>query len=310
MIGTIPANRAFALLVSLASLLATGACGSAIRGSFQQAPQVSGPLRLEVNTGSGDITVRSGPAGHVAITGRIVGSTGWWNGASEEEVRALEKNPPIRRSGNTITLDRSPYDNISIDYEITVPVETQLAVDTGSGDCTVSGLHGGVAIETGSGDIRLEDIIGNVKLDTGSGTIRARRVAGSFDAHTGSGDIGVVLAGPGDVRAHTGSGNADVRGVVGALDIDTGSGDVVAEGQPRAGWKVGTSSGDVEVLLAGGSSFDLDVSTGSGAIHVGRPVHAVLQGEIGGDDDHVAGRVGQGGPLIRVRTGSGDVSVR
>jgi hypothetical protein len=307
---TAASRRALALLLHLAPLLATGACVSSVRGNFQRAPQVSGPIRLEVHTGSGDVTVRSGATGQVAITGRIVGSSGLFGGSSEEEVRQLEKSPPIKQTGNTIVIENVSYDNISIDYEITVPTETQLAIETGSGDCEVGGLRGDVTVQTGSGDVQVDDVTGNVKLDTGSGTIHARRVAGSFDAHTGSGNIGAVLAGPGNVRARTGSGDTDVRGVVGSLDIDTGSGDIVAEGVPRARWNVGTSSGDVEVLLAHESSFDLDVSTGSGNIHVDRPVHTVRQGEIDDDDDHLAGRVGQGGPLVRVSTGSGDVSVR
>ena len=40
------------------------------QGTFDKTFQVSGPVDLEVETHSGDITVRSGPAGTVSIHGK------------------------------------------------------------------------------------------------------------------------------------------------------------------------------------------------------------------------------------------------
>jgi hypothetical protein len=292
-----------------AAFLGQGACGSTVRGSFRREPAVAGPVELDVATGSGGITVRSGPPGVVRITGKIVASGRFLGGASEEEVRALEQNPPLRREGDHIRLERPSQDGVSIDYEIVVPPDTRLRAETGSGDCDVRGVHADVDVTTGSGDLVLEDIGGAVRASTGSGSVRARRVAGSFDAQTGSGDIGAVLTGPGDVRARTGSGSAEIRGVSGGLAVDTGSGDVVAEGVPRSPWQLGTSSGNVRVRLPRQVSYDVDLSTGSGDIEVGRPVATTVQGAVDGDSHHIAGRVGAGGPLIKVRTGSGDVSI-
>lgn len=298
-------SRAAALVLVLGS---TGACAT-VHGSFQRSPRVSGPAFLEVETGSGDVTVLTGPPGQVSIVGRITATSSWFGGGREEDVRAIEKSPPLRQDGNSIRLDRVPQDNVSIDYEITVPPDTRLRSDTGSGTHRVRGVRGGLALVSGSGDIRLDDVGGGVKAVTGSGDVRAVHLAGGLDARTGSGDIEVVMSGPGDVRAATGSGDAAIRGVDGSVAVDTGSGEVEVEGYPRAAWKVDTSSGDVRLRLPAGIGFEVDLATSSGDIEVGRPVQTVVQGRVSRDEDHVTGRVGAGGSMVQVSTGSGDVSV-
>jgi hypothetical protein len=298
------AGRAAALSLVLGST----ACAT-VHGSFQRSPRVSGPAFLQVETGSGDVTVVTGPPGQVSIIGRITASSGWFGGASEEDVRAIEKSPPLRQEGSSIHLDRVSVDNVSIDYEITVPPDTRVRADTGSGNHRVRGVRGGVAVVSGSGDIRLDDVGGGVAAETGSGDVRGNGLAGGLDARTGSGDIEVGMSGPGDVRATTGSGDADIRGVDGALVVDTGSGGVEVEGNPRAAWKIGTSSGDVRLRLPAGIGFDVDLSTSSGDIDLGRPVQTVMQGRVSQGEDHVTGRVGAGGPMVHVSTGSGDVTI-
>ncbi len=245
----------------------------------------------------------------VSVRARIQSSFSLFGGGGEEAVRAIERNPPIGQTGNSIRLDLPRYDNVAIDYEVTVPPDTRLRAETGSGTHRVRGVRRGVDVSSGSGDVELEDIAGGVRADTGSGNVRGHRVAGPVDVSTGSGDVRLDLAAPGSVRAHTGSGEVEVRGVVGGLAIDTGSGNVVAAGVPRGRWTVETSSGDV-AIRAGRQSYDLDVDTGSGDITVGRPVQMTVQGRVtSGSRDQLAGRVGGGGPLVRVRTGSGDVDI-
>lgn len=294
---------------ALSLVLGSSACAT-VHGSFQRAPRVSGPVDLEVETGSGDVTVVTGPPGQVSIIGRITGSSGWFGGASEEEVRAIEKSPPIRQEGRSIRVDAVSVDNVSIDYEITVPPDTRLRAGTGSGSHRVRGILGGAALVAGSGDIRLDDVAGGVTARTGSGDVRGVRLAGGLHARTGSGDIEVVMSGPGNVTTTTGSGDTEVRGIDGALAIDTGSGEVVVEGNPRAPWKVETSSGDVRLRLPPGIGFEVDLSTSSGDIELGRPVQTVVQGRVSRDEDRVVGRVGPGGAMVRVSTGSGDVTIR
>jgi hypothetical protein len=300
-------------LVLLAMIIPVSAL-AAIQGSFQRTLQVSGPVDLQVLTHSGDITVRAGSPGTVTINAKIHTGSAWlfgmMGGASQADIREIEKNPPIRQTGNMIKIDYPPYKNISIDYDITVPAETTLRTDTGSGNQDVRGLKPAVKLRAGSGDITLNDLAGGAHVETGSGDVRGDNVAGTFDARAGSGDMRVTLAGAGDVRAHTGSGDVQLRNINGGLVIDTGSGDVTAEGQQRGIWNVRTGSGDAHLRVPRDASFDVDVSTASGSVTVDHPVNTTVQGKVAGSSKkRVSGKVGNGGPLMTVHTGSGDVHI-
>src|SRR6266567_2429833 len=176
------------IAVSVAALPAT----ASVQGSFQRTFQVSGPVDLEVFTHSGDITVRSGATGTVSIIGRIHVSDRWFNGGKKAEVEQLEKNPPLRQSGNSIRIDYVNVHDISIDYEITAPAETTVRARTGSGDQRLEGLHGDMDLESGSGDMRLRDLTGDIRTRTGSGNVGLRlpsRAAFDLDLSTSSGTI-------------------------------------------------------------------------------------------------------------------------
>lgn len=312
-------NRRYILVTLMAvviALIAPVSAFSAVRGSFQRTLQVNGTVDLQVLTHSGDINVQAGPAGTVSIRAKIhSGNNGLMEmlggGVSDPTIHNIEQNPPIRQTGNMVKIDYPGYKNVSIDYDITVPADTRLKIDTGSGNQTVRGLQGGATLHAGSGDLRLDDLNGAVHVETGSGNISANGLAGAFEARAGSGDINVGLNGGGTVRAHTGSGDVRLRGINGELFAETGSGDVIAEGKIAGGWTVHTGSGDVNVRLPGNSSYEVELSTSSGTLTVNDPVTTTVQGKVneGGNRHHMAGKVRNGGPTLRVSTGSGDVKI-
>lgn len=282
------------------------------RGSFDRSYPVTGQVNLEVLTHSGDVTVRSGPAGTVTVHGRIFVSNRLWDHWTSEkppEVVELEKNPPIRQSGNSINIDYVNVHNISIDYEITVPVDTKLTTHTGSGDQTIEGLRTAAELESGSGDLRLTDMAGGLRVHTGSGNVEARGVSGPFNAEAGSGDIRLDAKGPGDIEAHTGSGDVTLRGISGGLRVQTGSGDLIAEGSQSGPWELRTGSGNVELRLPSDAAFDLDASTSSGDLTVDHPVTMTVEGRLGRSRRELNGKVRGGGQQLMVRTGSGDVHI-
>lgn len=293
----------------LALLLMTTLASASEQGRFEKRLQVSGAADLEIFTRSGDVIVRSGPAGSIAITGRIHVGDRWFNGGKKEEVQEIEKNPPIQQSGNNIRIDYVNRQNISIDYEITAPSDTKIRSKSGSGDQTIEGMHAGVDVETGSGDVQLRDLAGDIRIRTGSGNVRAQGASGPFEARAGSGDITVEEKSKGDVHLETGSGNIEVRGVDGGLRANTGSGNVRVDGIPASSWSVKTGSGNAELRLPQEAAFDLDVSTSSGSVSVNHPVTTTIQGRVQDARKSIQGKVRGGGPEISVHTGSGDVHV-
>jgi DUF4097 and DUF4098 domain-containing protein YvlB len=302
-----PIARSLALLLFL-SVAAWLDAAASVQGSFERTFKVTGPADLEVLTRSGDISIRSGPAGTVTIRGKIHVGHDWFSGNRQAEVSEIEKNPPIRQTRDSIHIDYLTVHDISIDYEITAPADTKVRTHSGSGDQTVEGVHASLNLESGSGDMRLRDLDGEIQLHTGSGDVEVREVSGPFTAETGSGDIRLDSKG-GDVHVHTGSGNVELRGISGGLLAETGNGDVSVVGTQTAGWEIRAHSGNVELELPNGAAFDLDASTGSGEVVVGRPVTVILQGRVREARRSVNGKVGGGGPRLSIHTGSGDVRI-
>jgi len=316
----------FVLTIAMASLIQPATAAASAEGSFQRTLQVTGPVNLDLTTGSGTITVHSGSDNQVQITGHIR-VTNWFGGDAEERVHRIEANPPIQQSGNDIRIghieDPDLRHNVSISYELVVPAATALHSHTGSGNQEIDGIHGIVEAEAGSGNLGISNIGDTVRADTGSGSvdinhvkgsvqakagsgsIRATDIGGGFEGHTGSGHIVLEQSAPGSVRVDTGSGGMELRGVRGSLEAKAGSGTVHAEGEPTGAWNVRSGSGSVELRVPSNASFDLDAHTGSGSVSIAHPL--TVQGAIGRKE--VRGKVGAGGVPVEIETGSGDIEI-
>ena len=301
------ATSAIALVVLFAS---TAVFASTPQGQFERTLQVSGPVDLEVLTRSGDVTVRAGSGGSVFIRGKIHVGDHWLMGGREADVHEIEQHPPIRQDGNNIHIEYVNTRNISVDYEISVPANTSVRTHSGSGDLIVEGTHGNVDTQTGSGDVKLANLTGEIHLQTGSGNIRARQISGPVRGGTGSGDVEIEETTAGDIDLRTGSGNITARGVQGGFHGETGSGDITAEGTQSGSWEIHTGSGNVHVRLPANAAFDADISTSSGSVDVGTPIEMTVQGRVGDSHKQIRGKVHGGGPLLRVRTGSGDIHIQ
>src|SRR6202521_6228305 len=144
-------HRAIRTLVFVvASVIAISAAGFAsVIGTFDRSFQVSGPVDLEVLTHSGDIIVRNGAAGTVSIHAKIHSGNSWFGGDHKQEVQELQNNPPIRQNGNSIRFDYVNLNNISIDYEITVPENTAIRAHTFRGNQYCYGLKGVLVLQSG-----------------------------------------------------------------------------------------------------------------------------------------------------------------
>jgi Putative adhesin len=300
------AMLAIALVVLFTS---TAVFASMPQGTFEKTLTVNGPVNLEVLTRSGDVTVRAGSSGSILIRGKIYVSNRWLGANRDAEVHEIEQHPPIRQEGNNIHVDYIDMKNISVDYEISVPADTVVRTRSGSGDQIIEGTRGNVDTQTGSGNVKLANLTGEIRLQTGSGDVRAHQIAGSLKGGTGSGDVEVEETSAGDIELHTGSGNVTARGIQGGFRGETGSGDVTAEGTQTGSWEIHTGSGNVHVRLPANAAFDADISTSSGSIDVGSPIEMTVQGRV--DDRHrqIHGKVRGGGPLLKVRTGSGDIQI-
>jgi hypothetical protein len=307
--GSIPARYPL-LAIGLVVLLASSfAVGSTPQGHFEKTFQVSGAVDLQVETHSGDIIVRSGPVGSVSVRGKIYVGDHWLFGSRHVDMSDIEQHPPLRQDGNSIRIDYVNVRDVSVDYEITVPADTTIRAHTGSGDQTIEDIHGNADLQSGSGDMRLSRLTGEIRVQTGSGNVRARAISGPVRGGAGSGDLEVEETGSGDIDLHTGSGNITARGIQGAFRGDAGSGDITAEGTQTGAWEIRTGSGNVRVRLPANAAFDANISTSSGTLDIDAPITMTVQGRVQETHKQIVGKVRGGGPLLSLRTGSGDIHI-
>src|SRR6202521_1480017 len=203
-------------------------------GGFERNLKVSGAVTVEVTSGSGNITVHPGGNSDVHVVAKIRASTSWFGLSAAEKVRRIEKDPPVEQQGSIIRIgkieDRELQQNVSIDYDVTVPAQTKLNSSTGSGDQSIRGLQLPITAKTGSGNITIENVGADTRIRSGSGDLKVNSVKGMLDAQTGSGSIrGFGIAG--QVVASTGSGDVEIEQVAsGNARVGTGSGSVKLRG--------------------------------------------------------------------------------
>lgn len=242
------------------------------RGTFERTLAVSGSVDLNIRTGSGNIDIRTGPGDRVHVVGHITASPTLAGADAAARVRGIEAAPPVVQEGSSITIGDSRsdprYHNVSISYEVTVPVATRITSQTGSGDQTIGTVDGQVRARTGSGDIRIERAGGLLEAQTGSGNIRAQAVAGAMTLRTGSGNIEVHQTVGAGIEAKTGSGDVSLELPADAsfhLTARTGSGSIdtthpiQVEGKRRRNHLTG-------VVRGGG--HPVSVTTGSGSVRI------------------------------------------
>ena len=311
----------------LAVTIATG-CGSqpSAEGSFDKALTVSGPIRIELTNGSGDSHVTTGAAGEVRVHGEIQ-VRGWSDKSGQRRVDEIQTNPPVVQDGSLIRIGGPGWNSkdVSIDYTITVPADTEIRATTGSGDLEVNGLKGPATFTADSGDVKASQIAGDVRAIAGSGAIDLSEIGGQVQANAGSGDITLDRI-AGDIRLQTGSGELEITDATGKLEASTGSGDVTirraaadvrirtssgdvsVDGNPGANsyWDVHTVSGDVVLQVPASASFRLYARSSSGDIEAQIPV--TMEGTSGKHEFQA--RIGDGKARVEVASSSGDISLK
>jgi hypothetical protein len=263
-------------------------------GHFDRTLSVSSTPDLYVQTGSGNIQIHAGSGNSLEVHAHLKSSWNMFGGGGDGDARIhrIEENPPIKQDGNAVHIgevtDRSLFNNISIDYDISLPAGAAL------------NLH------SGSGDIKVSQVGRFLVASSGSGNINATGGKGTADVQTGSGDITLEQQGAGDLKARTGSGNIHIRGLNGGITARAGSGDIDAEGHLNGPANLASGSGNVKLHLGSDAHFNLEASTGSGDIRIHYP-GAPEQGEH--SRHHMTAPINGGGPPLEIRTGSGDVEI-
>lgn len=264
--------------------LAGPSIAAAQRVTFERTFEIGAPT-LDIETDRGKIDVLAGEPGSIVVVGTVTVRVGWAVPADAEHLaRAVAANPPIERSGDTLRI-RIPDDGatrraVTVSYQVRVPPGTRVRSVSESGETAIRGLTGDVHVRTQSGAIRLASLAA-VDVASGSGAI----------------DVDGITT---RLQAESRSSGLRLRNVNGALTVTTQSGRVEASGAPGP-WTISTGSSSVHLTIAR-EDFTLEASSRSGSLEV---EGAAVDGSI--QKRRIDGRVGRGGPLVKVTTGSGSI---
>ncbi len=164
-----------------------------------------------------------------------------------------------------------------------------------------------VDLQTSGGSIDLDGTSGNADLKTSGGTIRIGHVGGEIRARTSGGNISIDRAGS-TVSAHTSGGRIEIDELHGAIDAQTSGGSIRVgiAGQPTADSTLKTSGGSVTVFVEPTIAVALDARTSGGRASSELPITVLGSAS----KDRLEGDINGGGPLLKLRSSGGSVSLR
>ena len=196
-------------------------------------------------------------------------------------------------------------------------IKGKITAESGGGSVVlVSGLQGAM-LETGGGNIQVQRCSGRLKATTGGGSIDLGDIGGPAELETGGGSIRLSSA-SGPVRAETGGGSIELNGVPSAR-AETGAGGIVAKFVSAGGEKTDslleTSAGDIVVYLSSNVNITvraaIELANGHSISSDFSEIRVTTEGgDYGPRTVTAEGSLNGGGPVLKVRTTTGDISIR
>jgi len=247
--------------------------------------------RVDLGSGGGNLHVDD-------IGGEVTAETG----GGTIEVGSVQGGVSLQTGGGNIKITSA---------------KGEIKAESGGGSVIVlSGLQGAV-LETGAGSIRVDKCSGTVKATTGGGSVDLGEIGGPAEIETGAGSIRLASA-KGRVQAQTGGGSIQLDGAT-SVQAETSAGGIVVKLLSSAGGRTNstleTSAGDITVYLASDLAISIRAEI---EIANGHTIHSDFSdirvssegGPYGPKTVTAEGQLNGGGPVLKVRTNSGNVNFR
>jgi hypothetical protein len=258
---------------------------------------VTGAARLALTTFDGDIEVRGWDRNEVRVEVEK-------RGPDQATVDKIQVK--ATQTGNAITIDvpkPSPLSTTgfrrtpSASLVVSVPTQTAVTARSGDGAVTIRRVNANVDVDTDDGNVKVEELKGDLTVRTGDGAVDARQIDGGVRINTGDGNV----------RADGAFKRLLLETRDGAVDVTARSGSVV-----ESEWGVTTGDGNVRVELPKGLNAELDAETADGRVQVDGAAGQAADAGASGDRERRSfrGALGTGGKPLKVRSGSGSITVR
>jgi DUF4097 and DUF4098 domain-containing protein YvlB len=305
------------VLAGLALAASPAAADTRIEKNLTLAP--GGAFRLETEMGAVTVTGSPDAGAHLVITSKRKDLDDLLTFRFEEGANSVTVIAKKKHRGSWFTSDHGN----SVQYEIRVPADTRLTLDTSGGSIHVSGMRAPAKVDTSGGGIRIEDLVGDLSADTSGGSIDLKDIKGKIRVETSGGGIdGVNL--DGEVHAESSGGSIELQKVTGDIDAETSGGGIrivdaggrihadTSGGSIEASFTKGNSAGGTLETSGGGIEVsvdpqaDLSISASGSSVKTELPIR--VQGEI--SRGSLTGSLGKGGNSLRLHTSGGSVRIQ
>ncbi|MER7011190.1 DUF4097 family beta strand repeat-containing protein [Saccharopolyspora sp. NPDC000359] len=290
----------------------------------------SGPIRIDVGNSTGPVTVEladtavthvevrhdpaaSGPDWRTGLSGLLnwvseqfgeagIRTSGDPRGAQEPITEAVRRTR-IDMTGNRLAIRTpaaAPLRNVPLAVTVRAPLDSEVGVNTSSGEVRVTGPAGRVNIQSGSGTTSVEQASDRATIRSGSGQLRLGTMAGGVHARSGSGDVEISSLEAASSVA-TGSGNVWFGTVSADVLARTGSGDLTISDAIEGQVELITGSGELQVSIHRGTKAEVDLTSSTGSVSSDLEVSEEAPEEE--PKLHVFGRTGTGDAVLTSATG-------
>jgi DUF4097 and DUF4098 domain-containing protein YvlB len=269
--------------------------GNATDFSKSLAVAPSGTLTMTLEFGDVQITGVDQNTARIRILCNV-------NRANESDAAKIlrREHVVIKQTGNTISINSCEPSSVhhffgwnesdlNVRYEITVPRQFGVHVETAGGNVKLDGLRGDISAKTDGGQLKFQDIDGNVDGETAGGDVYAHNCHSSVNLKTMGGNITIEEFAGMEIHATTEGGSV--------------SADFLAA--PKADSRFDTSGGNVTVRLPNKAAIMLDARAEGGSVKTELAVQ--VDGEL--RDNNLKGTINGGGPLLKLETEGGNIEV-
>lgn len=265
-------------------LLAVSGCvihiGNWPRAKYEKTIKLQAPLEsdsiLVVNAGYGSITVRGANTADCSVFATIRVQA-----PSEEEAAEIAEQVRIELdpAGKTLTVraDKPHLKNkrsISISYQITVPVQTNIECASSYGSIKLADTNGYVKAHTSYGSIDCDSINGQIQADTSYGRVDCREIISE------------------ELTVGSSYGNIDIE------YSDSAPAEIQAD--------VSNSYGSIDFTAPPGFTGQVELSTSYGSVKTDLPI--TVQGKI--SSKRIKGNIGEGNGKLILKTSYGSIRMR
>ncbi len=197
--------------------------------------------RITLRNSNGRVQVKAWAKNEVQVV--------WTNVSGKAVVETKQAGNRIE-IGTRMAEENIAADDLKTDFEITVPVESELNVRTDTGNVNVDSVHGDMTFDTVGANLQLSDVDGYVLVKTIDGSLVCTRCSGKLEANSISGNMQMVEPTLDSVRVQTSSGN------------------ILFDGSflSRGIYIMKNFSGTIEVHFSSNDSFDLNATSLKGDV--------------------------------------------